>query len=571
MPMERVARWTAGAAEGVLLASVVLAPWPYGSATEPARYALAAILLLAGTLWAAGLALRGQGLPALALPAVGLPLLALSQALLGLSVAPTWTIDAVLVLTAMLAVTVLVSDRAGDRDAAQRLAWAVLVACAAQAVFGAVQWSMGPGRIYGRATPIVTMPFGSFVNHNHFAGLLEMGVALAVGLALGHAGQQGGPTPRSIALGGLALGLAAAHLASRSRGGVLALAGGLAVLALAWVMAARRGRAVAAGLAGAGALGVLAFGLAVIPQSSRQHLASVLSGPSDLSGEYRVDMARATLDLAVSRPLLGSGLGAYADAVPAFKRAHGNVRTTHAESDVLELLAEGGLAGLLLVVWFALGSWRGLADRLANGRDPWRKGLAVGALAGVVALLAHSLVDFNLRIPSNALAFAILLGLASSPRTDPPRLGRRWPAGILAALLAVAAGTSAWRSLGALELERALARTAPQLRMTRLDRALARHSRLAEAWRARADTRWEVVRGGGAGTEGRLAAVESDLRRALALRPAWGEAWADLAILRIARGDRLGSREALDRALRLDPTHREILRLRDVLREGRAP
>jgi hypothetical protein len=33
-----------------------------------------------------------------------------------------------------------------------------------------------------------------------------------------------------------------------------------------------------------------------------------------------------------------------------------------------------------------------------------------GGLAGVVAMGVHSLVDFNLHIPANALTFAVILG-----------------------------------------------------------------------------------------------------------------------------------------------------------------
>src|SRR5207249_2438145 len=97
----------------------------------------------------------------------------------GASAAPEWTAEAVLVISAMMAVLVFWSERGQDRYASFRLAGAVLAACGAQAIFGAVQWSLAPDRIYGQATPIVTNPFGSYVDHNHFAGLMEMGIVLS--------------------------------------------------------------------------------------------------------------------------------------------------------------------------------------------------------------------------------------------------------------------------------------------------------------------------------------------------------------------------------------------------------
>jgi len=37
--------------------------------------------------------------------------------------------------------------------------------------------------------------------------------------------------------------------------------------------------------------------------------------------------------------------------------------------------------------------------------------MGLGAMTGVVAILIHSLTDFNLHIPSNAAYFALLLGI----------------------------------------------------------------------------------------------------------------------------------------------------------------
>ena len=44
-------------------------------------------------------------------------------------------------------------------------------------------------------------------------------------------------------------------------------------------------------------------------------------------------------------------------------------------------------------------------------RDPVMKGIALGASAGCFGLLVHSFVDFNMQIPSNALAFLFATAL----------------------------------------------------------------------------------------------------------------------------------------------------------------
>jgi len=550
------------AAEAVLLLAIVLAPWPYGAAADPARYGLAAVVLFAVALFAAARALAGEGLPLLALPAAALPALGLLQMAVGASAAPAWTAEAGLVLGAMMAALVFWSERARDRGAAVRLAGAVIVVCAAEAVFGAVQWSLAPDRIYGQTTPIVTTPFGSYVNHNHFAGLLEMGIVLAATMALGRARLRGSATPGVVGLAGLAFGLVAVHVASRSRGGLIALAAGLLVAGGLWARAAshRGGARLRVAPLVIGVLIVLAFGLAVVPDDTRAHLATIFRGRPDASGDYRLDVARDTLRLWTARPVLGAGLGAYADAFPAFKRAHGEVRTTHAEDDALEFVAETGLAGVAIAAWLVALIVRGLALRLRHGRDPFRKSIAVGAAGAVAALAVHSLFDFNLRLPANALVFASLLGLAASPREPSRRVGGRVLPAVVALGLISLGVASAWRAAGAVAFERSLRDRDPQMQLAALDPVLDRHPYLAEAYRARALAWRDLAIGHLDFAAPRLDRAERDLTSALRLRPSWGEAWADLGWTRWMRGDLTGARAAMDRAVSLDRTHPHIAR-----------
>jgi O-antigen ligase len=543
-------------AEGLLLVALAAAPWAYGGAPDAARFLIAAVLLGGGSAWCVARALGRAGLPALAVPATALPLLAVVQAVTGLSAAPVWTIEAALVGAAMMSVVVFWSDRARDRAAALRAATVVLAACAAQALFGAVQWSRTPSRVYGEASPIVTTPFGSYVNHNHFAGFVGLGVVLSAAMTLGHARRRGTPTAGAVALAGLSLGLSAAHLASRSRGGLLALAAALAVLAIVWAGVASRQTSGRRHLAFAAAAGVLvvAFGVSAVPVATRTHLVSLLRGPADASGEYRTDVARATVRLALAHPLLGSGLGAYADAFPAFKRGHGQVRTTHAESDVLEFAAEVGLAGLLILAWLAAVLWRGFRNRMEQGRDPFRRAISVGALAACAGVAAHSLVDFNLRLPANALAFATLLGLAAAPKDDPPTVGGRALPWAVAVFLGVLSVGAVWRAAAARAYDAAVATTSTDRRLAALDRVVSLYPYVAEAYRVRG-LAWRDRGVTTAASVARLEWARHDLERATRLRPHWGEAWADLGWTRFLQGGVHDARLALTRGVELDPTH----------------
>jgi len=142
------------------------------------------------------------------------------------------------------------------------------------------------------------------------------------------------------------------------------------------------------------------------------------------------------------------------------------------------------------------------------------------------------------------------------------RIGGRALPAVAAAVLLLLSAAAGWRAAGALSLERALADEDPQMRVASLDPVLRRHPYLADAHRARGLTWRELAVGRSEFAPARLDRAERDLSRAVRLRPAWGEAWADLAWTRLLRGDRAGAREAMDRAVTLDRTHPYIAQAR---------
>jgi Flp pilus assembly protein TadD len=119
-----------------------------------------------------------------------------------------------------------------------------------------------------------------------------------------------------------------------------------------------------------------------------------------------------------------------------------------------------------------------------------------------------------------------------------------------------------WRAAGAVALDRALGDGDPQMRVAALDGVLRRHPYLAEGYRARALAWRDLALGRREFAFSRLERAERDGSAAVRLRPAWGEAWADLAWTRWMRGELSGARAAMDRAASLDPTHPHIARSR---------
>lgn len=120
----------------------------------------------------------------------------------------------------------------------------------------------------------------------------------------------------------------------------------------------------------------------------------------------------ATLALWRDFPLLGVGLGNFQEVFPRYQPpAAGYYIYDYTHNDYLQFLAETGLIGSILLVWCIAGVlWRAAHSwsQVAGEQRLW----LAGVLTGIVAMLLHSLVDFNLHIPANALLFVTLLALS---------------------------------------------------------------------------------------------------------------------------------------------------------------
>jgi len=133
---------------------------------------------------------------------------------------------------------------------------------------------------------------------------------------------------------------------------------------------------------------------------------------------------QATLDQFHVAPLFGTGSGTHLFYGRLFRRPQIQADPVHSHGDYLELLAEYGIAGatglgLLLVAHLRSGfrAFNFLARRLRNSYPQKSNTLAlnIGVLCAVFGLMAHSVVDFNMHIPANALVFAFFFGILANP------------------------------------------------------------------------------------------------------------------------------------------------------------
>src|SRR5262249_37463070 len=125
----------------------------------------------------------------------------------------------------------------------------------------------------------------------------------------------------------------------------------------------------------------------------------------------RITIWSGALELIDRFPLLGTGLGTYMHGVRKYNVAVGVMGHTH--NEYLQLLAEAGPGGLLLVVGgLGLFCWRTLQHWFSR-HAPGALGSVADGLTRIASTGTHSIVDPAFPVPANAFLFSVILGLTS--------------------------------------------------------------------------------------------------------------------------------------------------------------
>jgi len=252
--------------------------------------------------------------------------------------------------------------------------------------------------------------YGPYVNHNHYAGLMEMLTPFPLVLAATRFTDGN----RKLAVAGIAALMAGSIFLSGSRGGMAAFMAQMVVLSVLLVRK-REGSWKQPLMLGAFLAVVIILLVWMGGNELTQRLISIHSeAREEISGGVRLTIDRDSLHMLVKRPLLGWGLGAFPIVYPEFRSFYTTFFVNQAHNDYLQLLAETGLAGFSIAVWFLVLVFRHAAGKLENWAGTASGALTMAALLGCVGILVHSFLDFNLQIPANAALFYVLCAIAAA-------------------------------------------------------------------------------------------------------------------------------------------------------------
>jgi O-antigen ligase len=313
----------------------------------------------------------------------------------------------------------------------------ILLGCF-EAAYGTIQYLTGYQKIFTFTKIFYTAEAtGTYINRNHFAGFLELVIPLLVarvfylllrqhkreheGFPPGRRERPSSSLPEVLFYSFVTVVLLLGAFYSRSRMGVFSIIVSLILMALlgqlkighrAWVSLTLIILACAIGYA---------FWIGMDPIFQRFEV--LTRGSYIERSESRILLWRSAVSLIKDYPLFGTGLGTFGFAYRRFQVIFPNMFVDHAHCDYIEFASDVGLLGSVLLfapIFYLLGK---MLRAFLSEQSRYRRSVLLGCIGSVSAMLIHTLVDFNLQIPANALVFAVILGMGYKVACLIPRVG----------------------------------------------------------------------------------------------------------------------------------------------------
>lgn len=279
--------------------------------------------------------------------------------------------------------------------------------------------------LWFRYSPINSIVVGPYANHNHYAGLMELIFPVVLGLFLFYRPRIGNSTlVRSIIeifnqekanihilIGTSALLVVISIFVSLSRGAMISTC--LSLVIFTYFLLKRRisrgNTTLLIAIVMLTALSIGWFGWdQIIERFAR------LKNAHGIIYESRLDFWQDTIGIIKDFALTGTGIGTFPDIYPLYQSFQSENVLFHAHNDYLELLAESGIIGFLLIACFLFSFFHKTHKVFSKRRDAFSIYLYIGCITAMAAILFHSFVDFNMHVGANGLWFFFIAGIAVS-------------------------------------------------------------------------------------------------------------------------------------------------------------
>jgi putative inorganic carbon (HCO3(-)) transporter len=266
---------------------------------------------------------------------------------------------------------------------------------------------------------------GTFANHNHFAGFLEMLLPYAVMYpvaVLNRAGLQLRSSMKTAiaacAVWAIAATVFTGIVYSFSRMGFLSTLFSLFVMGVIGLGVRQLNSSALSRRRQLGAIAVVVTLVLVSfaflpPDKLIQRFANFVSADG-LTYEGRSGLWIETIPLIRAYSVFGCGLGGYETAFSRFKKSGVQITDDFVHNDYLQLLVELGFIGFVICIALASSIVRLAARAAVKSSDPEARYFGIACLGALAAIALHSLADFNLYIPANAMLLAWISGMTMS-------------------------------------------------------------------------------------------------------------------------------------------------------------
>lgn len=243
----------------------------------------------------------------------------------------------------------------------------------------------------------------TFGNHNHLAGYLEMTIPLAVVLFLTQRKEM-----VKMVYGGISFLLVVSHILTLSRGGWVSLL--LAMLGFMFLFFVIHGVSRKKSLFILLCAFLLITAVGILGSNVVDRAVTLTEEETLTSMSGRSIAWNGTREMIKNHSLFGAGPGSFSLIYTQYQPPGMQTRFYYAHNDYLQYIAEFGVPIVLFMVWFIyIMHNKAIKKMKSRSRQTW--GISLGAFTGIVAIIFHSFVDFNLHIPANALLFTLLFAL----------------------------------------------------------------------------------------------------------------------------------------------------------------